>query len=116
MALRLVKKIISENSGFTLIESLVAMSIFVIAVIGLIGSLSVFMYTPKSDELQEAFIILQNEMIVHQSLQNESYPVRQFIVEKSVSKKEDYSDVKWTISRNDGKNKILVNLSQIVNE
>jgi len=113
----LIWKNIKNEKGFTLVESVVAMSLFVIIVLGLLSSASSLMFSPKNEQLQEALLLAQNELQTlgeKGSIYTEKKVTEKFIVDREVFKKSGRIEVVISISSEKQPEKNLVSLSKVI--
>lgn len=75
-----------NNDGYTLVESLVAMTLFATVVLGLIGGFGLSFKSNHSSQLESALILAQSELagISKNELTNEKKVVGNFTVERTI--------------------------------
>lgn len=110
---------VKNDEGFTLVESIVAMSLFAIVVLGLLSSVSTLMFSSRNELLQEALLIAQNELQQagsERSHYNEKKMTEKFSIDKNVFKKEHRTEIVITVSALKQPEKSLISLSRVILE
>jgi len=108
--------VVKDESGYTLVESLVAMTLFVTVVLGLIGSIG---YSAKFNDAsysEQAFSIAREEIIksTKEMPESSSLMVGSFQVDKSVKRMSNAYSLTVTVFSPRNSELALISLTKII--
>ncbi len=111
-----MNRVLRDRRGYTLIESLVAMTLFVTAILGVLNSMSGFMVSPRTKVLQAALIVAQDELahLSVDSLYAGKNVKGKFIVEKVVTPQPGYVDVTLIVSAANDQGRPLITITKLM--
>jgi prepilin-type N-terminal cleavage/methylation domain-containing protein len=84
-----------QEDGYTLIESVVAMAIFLTVVLLLVGSIGNMMFASRSSSLEKAVMLAEKELAkpAPAELGERTTAIEGFLVERTVVKKKAHAEV-----------------------
>ncbi len=105
-----------DEHGYTLVESLVAMSLFVTVVLWMLGSVGNLMFSENTGELEQAMRIGQTELshVDRRMLSENKKMVEGYIVDCRVTKSDNLAEVTVRISTRKHPERLLLSLTRLM--
>jgi prepilin-type N-terminal cleavage/methylation domain-containing protein len=105
-----------HEDGYTLIESVVAMAIFLTVVLFLVGSIGNMMFASRSGLLEKAVMLAEKELAkpARADLGERTTRIEGFLVERTVVKKKAHAEVTVKIFPEHASETAIVSLTKVV--
>jgi prepilin-type N-terminal cleavage/methylation domain-containing protein len=109
----MIKRMITDESGYTLVETLVAMVIFLSVLIPVGFGITAYLFDRKAEDLREALLLAEEKMSTHEYSESEETQHGRFNVKSEIALVGKLIEYRVTVSRLGRPSLPLVVLSKI---
>lgn len=111
-----MKQPIRDSKGYTLVDSLVAIALFVTVVLGALNTMNGFMVSPRTKVLYSALVAAENELVRLRIdiVRTENMVEGDLVIKRVVTAKAGYWEITLTICEADDESRILITVTRLV--
>ncbi len=107
---------LKESGGYTFVDSLVAIALFVAVILGALNTMNSIMVSPRTKVLYSALVAVENELarLPIDTVRTGNIVEGDLFIEKVVAAKAGYWEITLTISKAGQESKPLVTVTKLV--